>query len=209
MIAHLRYLRYVLVHKWFVFMGGLRTGVPLWQLIIHDLSKFSRAEWGPYVRRFYGGRGGVEDKAADPPEFAAAWRHHYERNPHHWDHWIHDIDLTRNIDLHLNTGDYVAGVGDGMGYEGYIVDSRTPAGSPPGTYRVRTATDEFWAWDFELLHLVLPMPDRYIREMVADWYGAGMAMGKPDIKGWYTSGKRYRTMHPDTLARAEQLLEAL
>lgn len=205
MMAHLRYLRYVLCHKWHVFLGGLRFGVPLWQLIIHDLSKFSRAEWGPYVRRFYGGRAGVEDKAADTEEFKRAWEHHYTHNPHHWDYWIQPI----RDDTSLLIGDYVWGVADNAPLLGIIVASREATGSPPSNYRVKTQTDEFWAGNFELHDRVLPMPECYIREMVADWYGAGMAMGKPDIKGWYQSGKHYRTMHPDTLARAEQLLEAL
>ena len=44
---HLRYLGYVVRHKWFVFRAGLRTGAPLWRLVIHDWSKFTPAEWGP------------------------------------------------------------------------------------------------------------------------------------------------------------------
>jgi hypothetical protein len=84
---HLRYLWYVLRHKWFVFVAGRVLGVPLWQLLIHDLSKFSSAEWGPYVRRFYGGCGGVLDKAADSEEFRQAWAHHWQNNPHHPELW--------------------------------------------------------------------------------------------------------------------------
>jgi hypothetical protein len=41
-------------HKWFVLLAGLKTGAPLWRLIIHDWSKFTPAERGPYVRPFYG-----------------------------------------------------------------------------------------------------------------------------------------------------------
>jgi len=55
MLTHLRYLTYVLRHKWLY--TGLFLGVPFWRLIVHDASKVSRQEWGPYVRRFYGGRG--------------------------------------------------------------------------------------------------------------------------------------------------------
>lgn len=45
----------------------------------------------------------------------------------------------------------------------------------------------------------LPMPDRYRREMLADWRGAGRAYGNPNTAAWYlsTEGKG-RNLHPDT-----------
>ena len=33
-LAHWRYLRYVLRHKWLVLLAGLRFRVPLWQLVL-------------------------------------------------------------------------------------------------------------------------------------------------------------------------------
>jgi hypothetical protein len=133
MQAHIKYLFYVLRHKWYVFQAGRVLGVPLWQLIIHDLSKFSRAEWGPYVRRFYGGRGGVLDKAADSEEFRQAWAHHWQYNPHHPELW---------------------------------------AGGEQGDPYKR-----------------VPMPARFVAEMVADWYGAAMAQGKEDCWAWYRKNR--------------------
>lgn len=102
MRAHLRYLGYVLRHKWFVFVAGLRLGAPLWRLIIHDWSKFTPAEWGPYVRYFYRdntgegmdaiGRFGLAELAPfgfyAKDRFNVAWLHHQHRNPHHWQHWV-------------------------------------------------------------------------------------------------------------------------
>ena len=88
MSPHLRYLVYILRHKWHVFRAGQQLGVPRWRLIMHDWTKFTPAEWGPYVRRFYGGRGSQWEKDADPQEFHMAWRHHWTRNPHHWEYWL-------------------------------------------------------------------------------------------------------------------------
>lgn len=85
--ANLRYLRTVLRHKWYVFVEGRKLGVPLWRLVIHDWSKFTRSEWGPYVRRFEYGRAGLEDKSNDPEDFKRAWSHHWHHNPHHWEYW--------------------------------------------------------------------------------------------------------------------------
>ena len=36
---------------------------------------------------------------------------------------------------------------------------------------------------------VLEMPERYRREMLADWRGAGQAQGTPNTKAWYEANK--------------------
>lgn len=144
---HWRYLGYVIRHKWFVFRAGLRTGAPLWRLVIHDWSKFSRAEWGPYVRRFYGGRSGVLDKSADPLEFHRAWTHHWHKNAHHWEHWL------------------------------------TAEGQP------------------------MSMPERFVREMVADWMGAGRAItGKWEVEDWYAQNATRIKLEVSTRSMVERLL---
>lgn len=85
--AHFAYAGYVIRHKWFVLRAGLRIGAPLWRLVIHDYSKLTPAEWGPYVREFYDPLG-----AKKAGEFDRAWLHHIHRNPHHWQHWILRMD---------------------------------------------------------------------------------------------------------------------
>lgn len=75
----------VLQHKWFVIVAGVRVGgIPLWRLLIHDMSKFSRAEFGPYARKFL-----IEESTPEiEMAFAQAWLHHENKNPHHWGYWI-------------------------------------------------------------------------------------------------------------------------
>ena len=166
---HVKYLRYVLRHKWYVFLACLALRVPLWQAVLHDWSKFLPGEWFPYARYFYG--------PSEPPinygelfarqnhaanvaawkedlqrAFDAAWLHHQHASPHHWQHWV----------LREDNGDTK----------------------------------------------VLPMPERYAREMVADWMGAGRALGKPDTRGWYEANKDKQQLHPETRALVERLLEA-
>lgn len=46
----------------------------------------------------------------------------------------------------------------------------------------------------------LPMPDKYRREMLADWYGAGRALGKPNIEQWYDDNRDNIKLHPETRA---------
>lgn len=141
---HLQYLAYVARHKWFVLLAGLRTGAPLWRLVIHDWSKFTSAEWGPYVRKFY------DPDRARPDEFERAWLHHQHRNPHHWQHWLLREDS--------------------------------------GTIKL------------------LPMPDSLVREMVADWMGAGRAItGRWDVGSWWEGNRDRIRLHSEV----EQLIVRL
>ncbi len=52
----------------------------------------------------------------------------------------------------------------------------------------------------------LPIPERYIREMIADWRGAGRAYGNPNTLDWYYQSKGKQIMHPATRRRVEELL---
>lgn len=67
MKQHLAYAKYVLMHKLYVFIGGIAVarvrgmmtgeGITLrwlWRLLVHDLSKFRPSEWRPYAAFFYG-----------------------------------------------------------------------------------------------------------------------------------------------------------
>lgn len=50
------------------------------------------------------------------------------------------------------------------------------------------------------------MPERYRREMLADWIGAGLAQGKPDTRAWYTKNKGKMILGPETRAWVERRL---
>lgn len=162
-MSHLRYLLYLIKHKWFVFLAGRKLGVSTWQLLIHDWSKFTPAEWGPYVRRFYGGGGNDE-------EFRAAWLHHIWKNPHHWEHWC----SWAQTQIERAEGTSLKDLETFLGYE--------PTGG-------------VWA---------SPIPKTYIREMLADWAGAGRAItGKWDVRTWFDENEDKMILHPDT----RQILE--
>lgn len=158
MRAHWSYLKYVLRHKWFVFLAGWTCHVSLWRLIIHDWTKFLPCEWSPYVRSFYNADGTkrewktrtAEDKAA----FDAAWNHHQKVNQHHWQYWL----LTNDSD-----------------------EPKTKA---------------------------LAIDEKYVREMVADWVGAGRAInGKIAVQSWYLANKEKMILHPASRVWVEHLIE--
>lgn len=157
MKPHLKYLAYVLRHKWFVFLAAWRLGVP-WLGLVHDLSKFRPSEWRPYVAFFHGKKakprrdstGYYKPTDTGDAAFDFAWLLHQKRNRHHWQWWVLPDD------------------GGGL--------------------------------------KVLPIPDRYRREMLADWRGAGRAQGTPDTLKWWLANNHKMRLHPETRAWLEAQL---
>ncbi len=165
-MKHLKYLSYILRHKWFVLIAGLRIGAPFWRLIVHDWSKMLPCEWSPYAEWFYGKKKSrewfdLQSKygcaelapwgASVEDHFKEAWLHHLHFNPHHWQYWI-----LRNDDGSTST---------------------------------------------------LPMPEKFIREMVADWMGAGRAItGQWEATTWYIKNETRMQLNNRTRQRVESLL---
>lgn len=154
MRRHLAYGRYVLRHKWFVFLECCRLGIP-WLGLIHDWSKFRLSEWLPYARFFHETDGTPRQRrdktgyyrpsdTGDRAFDQAIFLHLGQRNKHHWQVWA-------------------------------MVDS-------------------------EAIMKVFPMPDRYRREMLADWRGAARAQGLPrdSVWGWWEQNSPKMKLHPET-----------
>ena len=84
------HLKTVITHKHYVFIHCVKAGIP-WQGIVHDMSKFSPAEFIPGVRFFQG------DKSPNVGEreafgYSLAWMHHKGRNKHHFEYW-NDLNI--------------------------------------------------------------------------------------------------------------------
>ena len=90
MKKYLRYLWYIVRHKWFVLLGCWNYGL-LWRGITHDWSKFLPSEFIPYAQHFYG-----PDEYKGSPKgkykFNFAWLLHQKRNSHHWQWWLLPLD---------------------------------------------------------------------------------------------------------------------
>lgn len=97
-MKHVKYLRYLLRHKWYVMTECFRVGL-FWRGIMHDLSKFLPSELIPYANFFYGKRGDSITSKRDSsgyykptdtgdPAFDFAWLLHQKRNRHHWQWWV-------------------------------------------------------------------------------------------------------------------------
>lgn len=140
-MKHIKYLSYIIRHKWFVFLAGLKTGAPIWLLLTHDITKFLPSEWFPYVNFFYG---------SGEDSIKYAFLYHKRRNPHHWEYWL--------------------------------LEDGTP----------------------------LEMPEKYVREMVADWAGAGRVItGSWGVRYWYSENKDKIILHKNTRLKVQALLQEL
>ena len=96
MRRYISYLRYVICHKWFVFLACWKKGLG-WRGLVHDLSKFLPSEFIPYARHFYGPDSHHKDGSHAPKgikdnAFDFAWLLHQKRNKHHWQWWILSLD---------------------------------------------------------------------------------------------------------------------
>lgn len=155
-IPSLRYALLTLKHKYYVYLAGRKLRVPIWQLIIHDLSKFSRAELPAYGRQFFG----TKDR---PHEFGRAWEHHWQNNPHHWEWWAN------------------------------------------GKFEWNPATKNTVLTPIE-------MPEKYVREMIADWMGASRAYAGKfpsenlDEWEWFQKNFNKIKLHPATRKRVLKIL---
>jgi len=54
---------------------------------------------------------------------------------------------------------------------------------------------------------LLPMPEKFVREMLADWRGAGKAQGFEKLGPWYAKNHRKIELHPRTRLRLHSLME--
>lgn len=68
---------------------------------------------------------------------------------------------------------------------------------------------QFWTVLMDRGEIVaLEMPEKYVREMIADWIGAGRAItGKNEVASWYGKNWYKMILHPSTRMLVEELLE--
>jgi hypothetical protein len=179
MNKHCKYTKYVIRHKWYVFLECLYLWIPF-RGLVHDLSKLRLCEWNPYVWFFYGNKENLPKDSLDilcnekyendpyyrnwnkmlgsyrtqktiQDDFDKAWLFHQRANKHHWQWWIVKYD---NGGLKC-----------------------------------------------------IEMPQVYVKEMVADWRGAGRAItGKDDVIEWYEKNKDKIQLHHNTRKQVEKLV---
>ena len=79
-------------HRWLVMLGCFRVGL-YWQGLTHDLSKYSKVEFGAGAKYYQGIRSPNAAEREDKG-YSEAWMHHKGRNRHHYEYWT---DMNREV----------------------------------------------------------------------------------------------------------------
>jgi hypothetical protein len=110
-MKYLRYLKYLLKHKFFVMIECFKEGMII-EGIMNDFSKFSPLEFQAYANHFCGENRNVykyvsrngyskDDDPIKDVEFDKAWVHHIHHNPHHWQHWVIPENGSKEVILEM------------------------------------------------------------------------------------------------------------
>lgn len=209
MRANLRYLRYILLHKLYVFAGGIAIArtcgsvyerprsywfALLWRLVTHDFSKLLPSEFLPYRRNFYPGE-----------------------TPNEWiERKAREIELTQRLTHYIDAG---------------LTAPHRLAEAAWGKEKAarKAAYDRAWLkhihrndhhWQYWMLQqddgrkvLLLP-PAIAVDEMVADWLGAGSKINAlPTLAEvvaltiqWYMQNRETMQLRAPVRARVEETL---
>lgn len=96
-MKYLQNLKYILTHKWFVFVECVKLGI-IWRGIVHDWSKFLPAQFFAYAEYFYGENGIKSPKGCTSSvqdAFNRAWAQHQNFHRHHYQyHYLINDDGT-------------------------------------------------------------------------------------------------------------------
>ena len=80
------HIKTLITHKYYVFIHAVKAGIP-WRGLVHDMSKFSPAEFIPGVKYYTGKRSPNEGERLEKGH-SLAWMHHKGRNRHHYEYWV-------------------------------------------------------------------------------------------------------------------------
>lgn len=154
-----KHFKTITYHKILVAQGCFRVGLYK-QGLLHDMSKYSPAEFWVGVK-YYQGTRSPNNAEREDIGYSSAWLHHKGRNKHHYEYWID-----------------------------YSIQA-LPGGMAP-----------------------VPMPDRYIAEMIMDRIAASKVyMGEKYTDrsplDYYYQGTDKAPIHPETKAKLLYVLELL
>ena len=93
-IKSIKHFKTISKHKWEVGKMCFKCGLYK-QGLLHDLSKFSRAEFIESVKYYQGTSSPIDAEKKDKG-YSYTWLHHKGRNPHHWEYWIDNLGTREN-----------------------------------------------------------------------------------------------------------------
>lgn len=96
-MAHpIRHFRTITAHRHLVIRHCRRAGI-FWQGLLHDLSKYSPAEFAVGARFYTDGTRSPNEAERQSYGYSKAWLHHKGRNRHHFEYWTDYDPVTKRI----------------------------------------------------------------------------------------------------------------
>ena len=96
-MAHpIRHFRTITAHRHLVIRHCRRAGI-LWQGLLHDLSKYSPAEFAVGARFYTDGTRSPNEAERQTYGYSKAWLHHKGCNRHHFEYWTDYDPVTKRI----------------------------------------------------------------------------------------------------------------
>ena len=84
-------------HRHLVMKNCFKAGIPI-NGLLHDLSKYSPAEFIPGIMNYEKGKRSPNEHEREIKGYSSAWLHHKGRNKHHFEYWIdYDVDGSRTV----------------------------------------------------------------------------------------------------------------
>lgn len=188
-MKYIKYLSYVLRHKWFVLLQCLSNG-QFWLGIIHDWSKFLPSEFFPYARHFYGKK--------------SAEKNCYECNHIAGNQCRFNYSGIGDGEQASNCIDYSIANHPPRDETGYYKPTDTGDAAFDFAWLLHQKRNRHhWQWwilpEDESGIKILEMPYKYRNEMICDWKGASRAQGhNGEIITWWEANNQKLQLHRNT-----------
>lgn len=95
MIKAFKHFKTITKHRNLVFKHAIKCGIP-WRGFLHDMSKYTPAEFFVGAKYFLGTRS-PNEKQRELYGYSSAWLHHKGRNRHHFEYWNDYIPALKKV----------------------------------------------------------------------------------------------------------------
>lgn len=82
-----KHLHTINKHRFYVFLSCFRCGIPF-RGLVHDLSKYSPAEFFPSARHYNGKKSPIGEERKEEGGYSSVFIHHTRKNRHHYEYWV-------------------------------------------------------------------------------------------------------------------------
>lgn len=180
MNKYYQHFKTITKHKWEVTKMCFKVGLYR-QGLLHDLSKYSPAEFLSSAKYYQGNRSPIDAEKEDKG-YSYAWLHHRGRNPHHWEYWVDNFGPRQT----KQTVQYVPAVGNNIQtFQTDVYVSKPDALKIPYRYVIEMICDWIGAGKIYL-------KDKWTEKSPLEFY---------------ENNKSKMLLHPDTKKLIEKLLK--